>query len=96
MPAAILAQMAGNRIGCILDAAKVNRVDRHIIEDDAEVFKEFVIIHARQEFIERRQKRHSAITHGELAIGVLIGIKLILDGVELIAVGATAKALADR
>jgi uncharacterized membrane protein HdeD (DUF308 family) len=33
---------------------------------------------------------------GELAIGVLIGIKLILDGVELIAVGATAKALADR
>ncbi len=31
---------------------------------------------------------------GELAIGVLIGIKLILDGVELIAVGATAKALA--
>ena len=32
---------------------------------------------------------------GELAIGVLIGIKLILDGVELIGVGASAKALAD-
>jgi uncharacterized membrane protein HdeD (DUF308 family) len=32
---------------------------------------------------------------GELAIGVLIGIKLILDGTELIGVGATAKALAD-
>ncbi len=32
---------------------------------------------------------------GELAIGVLIGIKLILDGVELFAVGATTKALAD-
>jgi uncharacterized membrane protein HdeD (DUF308 family) len=32
---------------------------------------------------------------GELAIGVLIGIKLILDGVELIGVGATAKSLAD-
>ena len=32
---------------------------------------------------------------GELAIGVLVGIKLILDGVELIGVGATAKALAD-
>ena len=31
---------------------------------------------------------------GELAIGVLIGIKLILDGIELIAVVATAKALA--
>jgi uncharacterized membrane protein HdeD (DUF308 family) len=32
---------------------------------------------------------------GELAIGVLVGIKLILDGVELIGVGATAKSLAD-
>lgn len=32
---------------------------------------------------------------GELAIGVLVGIKLILDGVELIGVGSTAKALAD-
>ncbi len=29
-----------------------------------------------------------------VVVGVLIGIKLILDGVELIAVGATAKALA--
>jgi uncharacterized membrane protein HdeD (DUF308 family) len=32
---------------------------------------------------------------GELAIGVLIGIKLILDGTELIGVGSAAKAIAD-
>ena len=32
---------------------------------------------------------------GELAIGVLIGIKLILDGAELSGVGSAAKAIAD-
>lgn len=32
---------------------------------------------------------------GELAVGVLIGIKLILDGVTLIGVGSVAKAAAD-
>lgn len=32
---------------------------------------------------------------GELAVGILIGIKLILDGVTLIGVGSVAKAAAD-
>jgi len=32
---------------------------------------------------------------GELAVGVLIGIKLILDGVTLIGIGSVAKAAAD-
>ncbi len=32
---------------------------------------------------------------GELAIGVLIGIKLIVDGIELFGIGASAKAIAD-
>lgn len=32
---------------------------------------------------------------GELAIGILIGIKLIIDGIELIGVGTAAKALGD-
>jgi len=32
---------------------------------------------------------------GELAVGVLIGIKLILDGISLIGLGVTAKAIAD-
>lgn len=32
---------------------------------------------------------------GELAVGILIGIKLILDGVSLIGVGSIAKAAAD-
>ena len=32
---------------------------------------------------------------GELAVGVLIGIKLILDGATLIGVGSVAKAVAD-
>jgi uncharacterized membrane protein HdeD (DUF308 family) len=32
---------------------------------------------------------------GNLAIGILIGIKLIVDGIELIGVGSAAKALAD-
>ncbi len=32
---------------------------------------------------------------GELAVGILIGIKLILDGITLIGVGSIAKAAAD-
>ena len=31
---------------------------------------------------------------GDLAIGILIGIKLIIDGVEFIGVGTAAKAIA--
>ena len=32
---------------------------------------------------------------GELAIGILIGVKLIIDGIELIGVATAAKALVD-
>lgn len=32
---------------------------------------------------------------GELAIGILIGIKLMIDGIELIGLGSAAKAIAD-